>query len=94
MSGRGRDSAPPVIEANNGAHGQTGAVLVFVLTPFDAERFLFVNGISIPAIAEPIFFSLSFGLWSQSGSGLLPATRRPAAARGKPDALLAPPKGG
>ena len=80
---------------HTGAHtAQTGAVLVFVLTPFDAERFLFVNGISIPAIAELIFFSLSFGLWSQSGSGLLPATRRPAAARGKPDALLAPPKGG
>ncbi|OUP49413.1 hypothetical protein B5F19_15740 [Pseudoflavonifractor sp. An184] len=81
-----------MIGANSGSHGQTGVIVVFVLSPLGPGQLLLVNGIAILATGRAAFFSLFSALGRKVGPGFRPETAL-AAARGKPNALLAPPKG-
>ena len=69
---RGRDSAPPAIGAHNGSHGQTGVMVVFVLSPLGLGQLLLANSIAILTTGRGAFLLSTFGPCPQSGCGLLP----------------------
>ena len=82
-----------MIVAHSGSQGQTGVMIVSVLSLLGPGKLFLINSIAIPAIAEPIFFSLSSAPGRKVGPGFCPETALEAACR-KPNALLAPPVGG
>ena len=94
------DPAPPDIGAHSGPQGQTGRKAQGEAVLREKLPFLciacqdLICGGDMLLEPGPIFPLCTSASGRQSGCGLLPAKKRLAAARGKPNALLAPPEGG